>query len=296
GESDPSVLDDETSGRPAWYPVRVSVDALDRLSGGSLVVPEWRTPTDAAIVERAAALYPPLSAPDGWSVRFGRELNATDDRALFGAPGAGVPVIEGKHLEPFGVRVGASHRSVKAAVASARLGQRWQRPRLAYRDVAGATNRLTLIAAILPAGVVSTHTLTCLRTPLSLERQHLLCGLFNSLVVNYLVRFRVGTHVTTDLVERLPLPRQADAPEDAAAIASLARRARASGGRDDGAEWRGMELERFGALNARVARLYRLSREELAHVLDTFPLVPAGDRACVLEHFDRQGACPDGHA
>lgn len=318
GESDPSVLDDETSGRPAWYPVRVSVDALDRLSGGSLVVPEWRTPADVAIVERAAALYPPLSAPDGWSVRFGRELNATDDRALFGAPGAGVPVIEGKLLEPFGVRADASRRSVKAAVASARLGQRWQRPRLAYRDVAGATNRLTLIAAILPAGVVSTHTLTCLRTPLSLERQHLLCGLFNSLVVNYLVRFRVGTHVTTDLVERLPLPRPADAPEDAAAIAALARRpipsgaampavpaagarrsarrARASGGPDDGTGWRGMELERFGALNARVARLYRLSREELAHVLDTFPLVPPGDRACVLEHFDRQRACPDGHA
>ena len=81
-----------------------------------------------------------------------------------------------------------------------------QRPRLAYRDVASATNRLTLIAAILPAGCVSTHTVFCLRTPLPLRDQHFLCGLFNSFVVNYLVRLRVTTHVTTATVEQLPIP------------------------------------------------------------------------------------------
>ena len=74
--------------------------------------------------------------------------------------------------------------------------------------MASATNRLTLIAAILPAGSVSTHTLFCLRTPLPLPSQHFLCGLFNSLVVNYLVRLRVTTHVTTTIVERLPVPRR----------------------------------------------------------------------------------------
>ena len=51
-----------------------------------------------------------------------------------------------------------------------RLGTRHERPRLCYRDVAGASNRLTLIAAILPAGCVSTHTVFCLRTPLAIER------------------------------------------------------------------------------------------------------------------------------
>src|SRR4029450_9499166 len=83
----------------------------------------------------------------------------------------------------------------------------YNRPRLAYRDVASATNRLTLIAAILPKGCVSTHTLVCLRTSLPLRAQHFLCGLFNSFVLNYLVRLRVTTHVTTAIVERLPVPR-----------------------------------------------------------------------------------------
>ena len=59
---------------------------------------------------------------------------------------------------------------------------------------------------MLPAGCVSTHTVFCLRTPLPLARQHFLCGLFNSFVVNYLVRLRVTTHVTTATVERLPIP------------------------------------------------------------------------------------------
>ena len=70
--------------------------------------------------------------------------------------------------------------------------------------MAGSTNRTTLIAAILPARCVSTHTLFCLRTPLSLRAQHYLCGLFNSFVVNYFVRLRVTTHVTTATVEQLP--------------------------------------------------------------------------------------------
>ena len=38
-----------------------------------------------------------------------------------------------------------------------------RRSRLAYRDVASSTNRLTLIAAIVPPGVLTTHTLFCSR-------------------------------------------------------------------------------------------------------------------------------------
>jgi hypothetical protein len=37
-----------------------------------------------------------------------------------------------------------------------------RRARLAYRDVASATNRLTLIAAVIPARAATTHTLFCL--------------------------------------------------------------------------------------------------------------------------------------
>ena len=45
------------------------------------------------------------------------------------------------------------------------------------------------------------------------DEQAFLCGIFNSFVANYLVRLRVGTHVTTSIIGRLPVPRP---PRDSA--------------------------------------------------------------------------------
>ena len=180
---------------------------LQRLSGDDLSVPDVRAPIDLAIAERAAIAVSAARGRPGWGVRFGRELNATDDREQFRPAGRGLPIVEGKHIEPFRVNVREARCSIAPRDARRILGTRHERPRLAYRDVASATNRLTLIAAVLPAGCVSTHTVFCLRTSAAARAQHFLCGLFNSFVVNYLVRLRVATHVTTAIVERLPVPR-----------------------------------------------------------------------------------------
>jgi hypothetical protein len=83
--------------------------------------------------------------------------------------------------------------------------------------------------------VLTTHTLFCLRAPLPLEQQHFLCGLFNSATLNAVVRLLMGGHVTTALVESLPVPRWEATSEQ--------RRIAALGGRltrqpDDGDAWR----------------------------------------------------------
>src|SRR6266567_350226 len=117
-------------------------------------------------------------------------------------------------------------------------------------------------------------TVFCLRTDLPIEAQHFLGGLFNSLVVNYLVRLWVSTHVTTAIVERLPLPTRDQAP---AAFGTIAALARLLARRTDRAA--------FVQLNALVAKLYQLSTEELAHVLATFPLIPTAERDAVRHQF-----------
>jgi hypothetical protein len=279
GEHDPSVLetaDDEGHPADPWFTLRVTPALLERLSGRDLAIPDLRRPIDLAIAERAAMLFPPLGDERGWGGRFGRELNATDDRTYFRAAGSGQPIVEGKQIEPFRVNLAAARCSIRARDAERLLASRHQRARLAYRDVAGATNRVTLIAAVLPPDCVSTHTIFCLRTGLSLQAQHFLCGMFNSLVVNYLVRLRVGTHVTTAIVERLPVPQQKDAP---AAFRAIAATARQLARRDDPAA--------LARLNAHVARLYQLSREEFEHVVGTFPLVSRDDRDRALREFQR---------
>jgi hypothetical protein len=146
-----------------------------------------------------------LGDPNGWGVRFGRELNATDDRGSFGA--TGLPVIDGKHIAPFAVRVDETTRRIEPAEAARLIpDRRFAHSRLAYRDVSAATNRFALIAAIVPAHVVTTHTLFCLRTIVSRQRQDFLCALFNSSTLNTIVRMLMGGHVTTGLIESLPIP------------------------------------------------------------------------------------------
>jgi hypothetical protein len=279
GEHDPSVLETAgDEGRPTdpWFTLRLTPAMLERLSGDDLAIPDVRTATDLAIAERAATLFPPLGGDRGWRARFGRELNATDDRSHFCVVGRGKPVVEGKHLEPFRVNLAAVQRYVSARAARRLLGRRHRHARLAYRDVASATNRTTLIAAVLPPDCVSTHTVFCLRPGLPLRAQHFLAGLFNSLVVNFLARLRVGTHVTTAIVERLPVPRQQDAPAAFDAIARLAR---------DLA--RGDDPAALVRLNTQVARLYQLSRDEFRHVVDTFPLIPQEVRDRTVGEFQR---------
>ena len=290
---DPAELDsigDDTS--DARFPIHVSPALLERISGPDLAIPNLRSATDLAIVERAAALFAPLGSAEGWAVRFGRELNASDDRAAFrpvggpapSGPGSGgskrarstyLPVVEGKHVEPFQVALDSVRHRVSAADARRLLrSDRHERPRLAYRDVASATNRLTLIAAVLPSHCVSTHTVFCLRTPLPSGAQHLLCGLFNSFVVNYMVRLRVTTHVTTGTVERLPIPTAEAAPAACREIAGLARLLA-----------RRPNPDALARLNARVAELYQLSAQEFEHILGTFPLIPIEQRRETLRMF-----------
>jgi hypothetical protein len=276
GERDLSVLDaDEDQTAPdRWFPVRVTPSLIRRLSGDDLSLPDLRSPTDLAIAERLAALYAPLGSDEGWGARFGRELNASDDRDVLLVEGNGLPIVEGKHVEPFRANLGSARWRIAPQDAVRLLGARHNRARLAYRDVASPTNRLTLISALLPAGCVSTHTLFCLRTPLSLESQHFLCGMFNSFVLNFLARLRVGTHVTTAIVERLPVPGPLERP---AAFHEIAMLARLLGRRQS--------PEAMAQLNAAVAKLYELSETEFLHVLQTFPLVPQEERAAALTAF-----------
>lgn len=287
GETDPAVLDaagDEIQSAHPWFPVRLTPGGLKHLSGPDMAIPNLRRPLDVAILERATSLFPPLGDPSGWNARFGRELNATEDRECLRPPGHGLKVVEGWQVEPFKVNLESSRVSVSAHDAEARLGRRHQRRRLAYRDVASASNRVTLIAAVLPAGCVTTHTLFCLRTHLSVRAQFFLCGMFNSLVVNYLARLWVVTHVTTSIVERLPVPvldRTHPAFLEIAAIARLLARC----GTPPTEAAASNRRERRGRLEALVASLYGLTLDEFAHVLSTFPLVGQEDRDLALRVF-----------
>jgi len=276
----PDALDDVPDHGAIAGAVGIPVALIRRFSGDGLAVPDLRDELDREILARVLAAAPPLGSSDGWRAQFGRELNATDDRPHFGRDG--LPVLEGKLIEPFRVRVDEAAAFVDAAVARRLLGRRARidRPRLGYREVAAATNRQTLIAAMIPAHAVTTHTIFCMRAPSDEELHWFLCGVFNSFVANYLVRLRGGTHVPAAAIHQLPVP---VLPRQGAAFQSIARLARAL-------SETGATPAHRAELQARVAGAYSLDAGGLAHVLETFPLVPESDRQAALDVFSAMAA------
>lgn len=247
------------------------------MSGEQLAIPDVRTRNDAAVAARLAFSHPAAGDEDAWGLRFGRELNATDDRAHFinEQPGA-LPIVEGKQIQPFCYDLARSRSFISRSAASTLIADgSFARARLAYRDVASAGNRVTLIAAVLPAETVTTHTLFCLKTRLDDDAQQFLCGMFNSFVANYLVRLRVSTHVSVGVIDRLPLPRPARDDQAFTSMVALARKLSAEPS----------DLQAAALHQALAARIYNLSAQEFAHVLGTFPLVHCSARDSAMAAF-----------
>jgi hypothetical protein len=265
------LADDEAE--PPNACVRLTPARLSVVGGNTRRIPDARHPGDLDLLDALARRFPPLGGAEGWSARFGRELNATEDRPSFTPHG--LPVIEGKHIQPFRADpTAASSHISKSDAAKLLPDRRFEQTRLAYRDVSGVGNRLTLIATLIPSHVVTTHTLFCLRTPVPRARQHFLCALFNSFVLNFVVRALMGGHLTTNLVEGLPVPLWRGTPEDWR-IARLAVRLASPGA----------SAQLAAAHQAGVARLYQLDAETFGRVLQTFPLVPEGERKLAMSLF-----------
>jgi N-6 DNA Methylase/Eco57I restriction-modification methylase len=260
---------------PAALPVPKSTVA--RVSGEGLELPDIRTEMDLEILTKITVRVPASANPAGWHIHFGRELNATDDRAHFTSRGD-LPIVEGKQLRPFGADAVAPRFWIERDTAATLLDPQttFGRDRLAYRDVASPTNRQTLIAAIVPRETVTTHTVFCVKETLDKEAQQFLCGILNSYVADYLVRMRVGTHVSAAIVARLPVPRP-DRRDPLFVVVADAARLLAAG-------WNGGT---FARLNAAAARLYGLTVPEFSHVVATFPLADPHERALAVAEFLR---------
>jgi hypothetical protein len=261
----------EDGTEPTRYPVRLTAAAIARTGGATGRLADIRRREDLILVERLTSAFPALGSAEGWHARFGRELNATEDRRHFGV--RGLTVIEGKHLDRFVVHATESPSRLPATRARALLPDaRYRRPRLGYRDVSGVGNRWSLIAAVIPARVVTTHTIFCLRSRHARDDMDLLAALFNSYVLNAIVRMWMGSHVTTSLVESLPVPRRKGSALERR-IVRLSQRLRT--GR--------ATAHTEATLQGAVARFYELDVGTFRSLLEGFPRVSGKDRERAAE-------------
>lgn len=196
--------------------------------------------------------------------------------------------------------------------------------RLAFRDVARDTDERTLIASLLPPDVGAQHTLwmsipkryrfNSAERIILAEETPLSClllaqALFNSLTVDWILRFSAAIHVTKSLLTRLPLPQPGDEElRDNPVYAELCRNSLLLSLSHNKAGFRPLQ-EMFSLedkdipatpkqadmLRVRndllVARLYELSPAEFEHVLSGFAVMrkkrPEYVRAVLQEYSEK---------
>ena len=171
---------------------------------------------------------------------------------------------------------------VKQVIVKKRWEQKgWDKPwTLAWRDISRATDERTVIAAVIPSSFAAGGTATLMMPQVDDKKAACLLAMLNSLIVDYVERIKqAGAHSNLLYVKQLPvLPPEAFAPADVEFIAS--RVAKLTRTADDiNAVWltdypaytfqEPQERVAIRAeLDAYIAKMYGLSREELAYILD----------------------------
>ncbi|MCG3203302.1 MAG: hypothetical protein NFCOHLIN_03244 [Gammaproteobacteria bacterium] len=294
----------------------LDVALIRRLSPDSHSVMEFKSGQDVAIAEKMLR-HPLLGEQRAgeWNVAFTAEFHMTNDSKLFRTePAAGrLPLFEGKMIWQFDAAYEKPRYWVDAKEGrSALLGRRedeaqqmdYQAYRLGFRDIAANTNERTLVAAVIPPTFHGNKIPTVKvfdqdgNLLIDCATQLFLCGIWNSFVIDWMLRQKVTTTINFFYLYQLPIPRLGANDADFAPIVSRAARltcttpefdalAQEVGLRDhsDGATDTAERARLRAELDGLVAHLYGFTEAEFAHILATFPLVDEAVRQAALDAY-----------
>ncbi|MCA9963837.1 MAG: N-6 DNA methylase [Anaerolineales bacterium] len=314
-------------------------ESLPKFSPENLEVMEFQTQQDYSLAERLYKKFPLLGEDieDVWNPQFSREFDMAGNRDLFNQSGSGFVLYEGKMIQQFNPffaqpRFWIRQQDGENKLARTRANDWFKTYRFAFREVSGAVNERTCIATILPPYTFAGHTLWVGVTP-ELPITLCLTALINSFVVDWVARFKVNFHVTLGIMTQLPMPRltavspyfdpivsraaaltcttpafadlweavmptpwQAPLPPGSPSPHTLHPTPHTLRPTTDPVGRQQLRDE----LDALIAHLYGLSRDDFAHILTTFPLVfpdtPAGEvkKGALLAVYDRVGEALGG--
>jgi hypothetical protein len=275
--------------------IYVRRDSLAKFSPDSLSIMEFQTRRDYEVVEKIFDEKPFLgnSIEGSWNVRLNNEFHFTNDRHLLNQRRQGVPFYEGKMIHQYDAFYDEPQFWISPNEIS-KLPQSMQEQlstyRVVHRRISNISNERTLIAAIVPQHTACEVNATVALIDDSRDESIKLfvCALFNSFVLDFVIRFRVSKTLNMFYVQQLPMPRLS--PGNPYFDAIVPRAARLTCTRLEFADlWQSVMGEPWdetcGAtdpaerqwlrdeIDALVAHLYGLSREDFDHILGTFPLV-----------------------
>ena len=310
------------------HPLRLPVDLLREFSPEALAVMEFSNQLEIDIARKMYTRFPRLGDQIKGQAKWSpaAEVHMGNDSELFTTDTGGWPVYQGTMVSHFDHRAkgylsghgrnviweplafGSTAKAirpqwyVRPSQLPSKVRSRVQRYRVGFGSVANGTNQRTLMVALIPPRVVCGHAVpTIVFEPDQPDLLVLVIGVMNSIVIDSIVRQKVGLNLTFGLLETLPIPRQVfpespesriaamsarlscTGPEMAEFVSALASEA-ALAGQDltplDNPE----ERDRIAAeLDVVVARdLFGLTRDEMRYLLEPRDVLGAD---CTAETF-----------
>lgn len=270
-----------------------------------LSLPEVRSVAEWKLFSKIAEAGVSWEEPDyGWTPKFCREVDMTKERPKFlsrATPGA-LPLVEGRMVQAhrFGVKghVSGTGRSAlweAYAIGSSRLSpQFWIRPsdmprtnqhragvlRVGFCDIAGQTNERSLMASLIPAGVVCGNKVPTILFPEDPSEERLLVwvSIANSFTFDWMLRRVLTTTVNYFLLQSVPMPKLVKDGLPWKKLVSAARELRILDSAGATREtYERMALLR-GEIDAEVAVAYGLNLKDMELVLQDFPILDRGQR------------------
>lgn len=271
-----------------------------------LSIPEVRSVSEWKLFSKIAESGTSWEEPGcGWTPKFCREVDMTKERSKFlgrSARGA-LPLVEGRMVQAhrFGVKghVSGTGRSAlweAYPIGGSRISpQFWIRSsdvpranqyrtgtlRVGFCDIAGQTNERSLMATVIPAGVVCGNKVPTILFPADSSEDRLLvwAAIANSFTFDWMLRRVLTTTVNYFLLQSVPLPRLTKDGLPWKKLVSAARELqsldRAGATRRTHARMAQLRAE----IDAEVAVAYGLDLNDVELILEDFPILDRGQAA-----------------
>lgn len=242
---------------------------------------EPRNKTEFNLYQKIKLSYPPLRDSKLFELR--RDFDRTNDTTLFQNLNDEnrqlIPLYEGKLINQFRL-VGDPSEGVRINDAVRKTNQDYKFYRIGIRAVARETDRRALIATLLPKNSVAANSLLMQKNMAesSLEESLFILGILNSYTLDFVLRKLITINVNQTYLKQLPIPPMTNTPFAVDLIQLVKRLLMLNGEKYKeidtllpGTIFSDFSYEELIAeINARVAIIYGLEREELINLLRTF--------------------------
>jgi hypothetical protein len=268
------------------------IDAISRFSPYAGSIMELKNQYDISIARKMYVMPVLGEMVEGkWSVKLTREFDMTNDSDIFNLIGNGFPLYEGKMIHQYNAffvkpRYHITESSGRERLNCAEADMDYLRYRICYRNIARNTDSRSIIAAILPKNVFIGHTANYVTSKASNREILFLMAVMNSFSLDYIARNKITIHLDNFYVYEFPVPRFIDGdPWFSDIVTRAAKLTCNTPGFDELAAEAGIDSHLNGVtdeqerqklkneIDAMAAKIYGLTREELVHILSTFPIV-----------------------